>query len=208
MNTPLDEAWAAGLFEGEGCITCQPGRPHEIRLQLGSSDRDVVERFSKIMGHGTINVRTTSTGVAIRAANPKPLWIWACAGPAAATVLRRLLPYLGNRRSARARESLATREAHIAEATRARKCPHCGEMFCPRWGQAASRTQYCSTNCQKDASRAREKLKRRLDPRTCILCGAVYKPRRKDRKYCSYQCANRAWRITNRGAKLREHERL
>ena len=38
----LNIAWAAGIIEGEGCIT--PGmRPNSFRLTLEMTDRDVVE---------------------------------------------------------------------------------------------------------------------------------------------------------------------
>jgi len=56
-----DLAWAAGLFEGEGCFTAShkpPKGPNKrIYVQTSASltmtDRDVVERFQKIIGFGS-----------------------------------------------------------------------------------------------------------------------------------------------------------
>lgn len=45
-------AWAAGLFDGEGCIHLS--RSGYIRLTLGMTDLDVVEKFSTVLGCGNI----------------------------------------------------------------------------------------------------------------------------------------------------------
>ncbi len=50
--------WAAGLFEGEGCITCGKikQRLNSIRVQLtmSSSDRDVLEKFAIAINCGRV----------------------------------------------------------------------------------------------------------------------------------------------------------
>jgi hypothetical protein len=44
-------AWAAGLFEGEGCIT----RTNRVPVaRLGTTDLDVLERFHLVMGFGRV----------------------------------------------------------------------------------------------------------------------------------------------------------
>lgn len=56
MNA-CDIAWAAGLFEGEGSITCRKGSDGEIIqmvMSLTMVDEDVVERFCEVVGCGTV----------------------------------------------------------------------------------------------------------------------------------------------------------
>lgn len=47
-------AWAAGLFEGEGCFTRASSNPRNIAAALRMTDRDVVRRFQDVVGVGTI----------------------------------------------------------------------------------------------------------------------------------------------------------
>jgi len=51
MATPEEIAWAAGLFEGEGCITMTSG--HAV-LRLSNTDEWVVRRFAEIVGRGVV----------------------------------------------------------------------------------------------------------------------------------------------------------
>lgn len=101
-------AWAAGLFEGEGCITCNNGK---VRMSinrypqwvacLGMVDKDVVKRFHAVMKYGSVvqQTRLTVTG--------KRVWVWRCSARRDVDrVLRRLLPHLGRRRGAKARQCL------------------------------------------------------------------------------------------------------
>jgi hypothetical protein len=101
-----DIAWAAGLFEGEGTwIVRQPqgkGRFPTAVIALQMTDRDVVERFAEVMGCG----RVTSQ-VDVRE-NRKPLWRWTTARRVdCKRIAEAMLPYLGERRSARALEIIA-----------------------------------------------------------------------------------------------------
>ncbi len=53
MTTEKEEiAWAAGLFEGEGCITS--GRPGSIGLECTNTDLDVLQRFLAAVKVGKI----------------------------------------------------------------------------------------------------------------------------------------------------------
>jgi hypothetical protein len=103
--TPVTDpelAWAAVLFEGEGCISSSPGR--SARLQLGMTDLDVVERFHRVMGIGKVYgpyTPKTPPGAAPR----KTQWTWLAGGRAdVLTGLSKLLPWLGARRRAKAEE--------------------------------------------------------------------------------------------------------
>lgn len=89
-------AWAAGLFEGEGCIS-----DDELRLKM--TDEDVVRRFAAVVGLGTIYPPYRS-----RQPNRRPAWVWVSGRRHdVEVILARFLPYLGVRRATRAREALA-----------------------------------------------------------------------------------------------------
>lgn len=89
-------AWAAGLFEGEGCIYA--GVRGAPRLALSMKDRDVVEHFMAVVGAGTLYP------------DQHGMTRWQ-AGRLAQVhgILVALLPYLGERRSAKAEAALAHR---------------------------------------------------------------------------------------------------
>lgn len=98
-------AWAAGLFEGEGSITHtrNSGRQSRQRwLTLSMTDGDVVRRFARVVACGTVKLHERT--------NPRwePIYKWTCSRWAdTERVLRAFLPYLGKRRSAKARLLLA-----------------------------------------------------------------------------------------------------
>ena len=100
-------AWAAGLFEGEGCIsTYSNGQSKKAywQLELRMTDADVVERFSQVVGVGTVYGPYTHS----RHPGSKPFWQWNLRKrDEVCVVLRQMLPYLGERRSTRAREAIA-----------------------------------------------------------------------------------------------------
>lgn len=53
MSTEVEIAWAAGLFEGEGCITASTrsdGYVKYVSIQLVMCDLDVVMKFARIVG--------------------------------------------------------------------------------------------------------------------------------------------------------------
>lgn len=52
MNCEI--AWAAGLFEGEGSFDHSAGNAHRPRATMSLTDQDVLERFMRAVGVGTI----------------------------------------------------------------------------------------------------------------------------------------------------------
>lgn len=110
---PLQWAWAAGLFEGEGSImfnrTRAKGRYYSApRLQLRMTDRDVVDQFHRVVGCGGIVVIANPAHIA---AGRKPAWDWRCqARDDVELVLRRFHPFFGGRRRAKADEAFAAIE--------------------------------------------------------------------------------------------------
>lgn len=65
-------AWAAGLFEGEGCASFRSSHrtKRSFDLALASTDEDVVRRFLATVKHGTIY------GPKWGRRSTKPYWVW------------------------------------------------------------------------------------------------------------------------------------
>lgn len=93
----LEQAWAAGLFEGEGCITFVgkgAGRFYP-RLTLVTTDLDVGERFRRTVGEGAVRKHWTGRS------NNLPTWRWDCGSGAAERIMAWMFPLLGYRRQRR-----------------------------------------------------------------------------------------------------------
>lgn len=99
-------AWAAGLFEGEGCLTTSVGGSGLplIRLQLAMTDEDTVRRFHKAVGGlGTIRF------IDRKRPDRQNLWSWQTSQfEHAQAVVAMLWSGLGTRRRGRATELFTT----------------------------------------------------------------------------------------------------
>jgi hypothetical protein len=162
--TSEEVAWAAGLFEGEGCISVyqrEYGAKIQPQIRLGMTDADVVARFARIVGCGSV---TVSHGPKHQANGWKPLHQWVVyEAEKVRTVLNLLMPYLGERRSAKAREVLdrcVSVQSHNAKKTH---CPRGHELagvnlveepFTARNGHVYI-ARRCKT-CRADQARARK----------------------------------------------------
>lgn len=96
-------AWAAGIFEGEGCIYLRPqsgrGQP-QLKVQM--NDEDSILRFRRVMGMG--NVRRLHAPSRSRFG---PSWVWDVYGFEKVQAGVALLWFgLGRRRRAKAVEVL------------------------------------------------------------------------------------------------------
>lgn len=90
-------AWLAGLLEGEGSFSVgPPSKPTQSRIQLSTTDEDVIARVSTMF-----NVRyhqvTHRTNTNVR--STKPMFVLQVRGSTAVIWMRRLLPYMGIRRT-------------------------------------------------------------------------------------------------------------
>jgi hypothetical protein len=105
-STREDIAWAAGLFEGEGCFSLQSrGNP---RATLSMTDFDVVRRFAEVVGFGTVFDK-----VPPRLPHHKPQLAWRVTSfERTQALIAMFWPWLGERRRARAVEILATARYH------------------------------------------------------------------------------------------------
>lgn len=105
--TREDLAWAAGLFEGEGCISVSGKGPSLApSCCLGMTDEDIVRKFHRIIGKGSVLVRkpvprADGTG------HYKAICAWRTAGfRSTQYVIALLWNWLGARRRQRAAEIL------------------------------------------------------------------------------------------------------
>lgn len=98
-GTAADVAWAAGIFEGEGCLTKRGRTSGEA--QVGMTDKDIVERFGAIIGVGRLHVE--------RRNNPRhsTVYRWTLTNQAdVAKLICLFWPWMGERRRAAAMEML------------------------------------------------------------------------------------------------------
>lgn len=158
MSDPIQIAWAAGLFEGEGCISSTPKvgtRARNRVLALVMTDRDIVERFHRVVGGvGTFRSRRLTND------KWKDQWEWRCTGWGEIVhVLTLLGPHLGERRSAAAAAMLAS--PPLGRGVR----EHCKRAGHPFFGPEANYrisprgAKVCLT-CQNDPDVRRRKKER------------------------------------------------
>ena len=88
-------AWLAGLIEGDGCIH-EESKGNKIRMTVGMTDLDVLERVQHIAGAGKI--RGPYQNTAIGSYNIKPMYYWSTSSGPAYALLVALFPWFGNRR--------------------------------------------------------------------------------------------------------------
>ena len=97
--------WAAGLFEGEGCIShfnknVKRNDPWHLKVKM--TDEDVLQDFFKIVGCGKLYGPYHPPSMK---PHHKTYWTYMLYKTSdVLRVLRLLLPYLGKRRAAKARE--------------------------------------------------------------------------------------------------------
>ena len=124
MATEEEIAWAAGLFEGEGCFSYSQRR---ARASMSLTDLDVLERFQRVVGCGAI-------GIANKGWRPhhKQAWQWWGNGDDFVKVLALLEPWLCERRRATGQRVLARRMELHAKFQAGRQCERCGITFVPK----------------------------------------------------------------------------
>lgn len=93
MPTPEQLAWAAGIFDGEGCVTWSNGRTRRtLRLSVAQSGSpEIPERFRASVGLGNVNGPYGPYG---NKSSRLPQYQWNANGADAHTVMQLLWPYL------------------------------------------------------------------------------------------------------------------
>ena len=95
----IDDAWAVGLFEGEGCIAIEK-RCQSALMTLKSTDIDVLHRLQTIWG-GRVSVATKCK------TNRKQPYVWVLQNkPVVRELLIRIMPFLGERRACKALDAI------------------------------------------------------------------------------------------------------
>ena len=110
-------AWAAGLFEGEGCFNFYPSNGSRMmQATLVSTDKDVVEAFQSVVGMGTIYERGPQKE------GWKRQWRWNVSTfEKVQALIAFLWPWLKSRRRAKCVDMLARYHAAEPAATKNRR---------------------------------------------------------------------------------------
>lgn len=101
MKTVLNPSliWAAGLFDGEGCVgiyrrSLKAMTPvFREKLHLSMTHEATVRKFCEIMGVGAVSFRRS------RRKKWRPVWVWQTSNHQAQIALERLLPFLVTKRA-------------------------------------------------------------------------------------------------------------
>jgi hypothetical protein len=146
MPSDIEIAWAAGLFEGEGCFTCRrrEGLWPAFVCCLQMTDEDVVRRFAAVVGHGSVYERID------RRPPRRPTYAWSVTGQTAEAVAELLMPHLGARRSQTARLLIEQCRPPVTI------CAACGATFEPRRGRGRP-WKFCSDDCREQQRAERDR---------------------------------------------------
>ncbi len=129
MNA-TDIAWLAGIFEGEGNMSI--AKNGGTRISIGMADRDVIDRVNAMFPCTTIQVIVPKP---IRGGNqPRTIYTWRISNPVKVReILTLVLPQLGERRAAKAREVLAHLDSRPGTGGLHRLKTHCpqGHEYTP-----------------------------------------------------------------------------
>ena len=93
MTNPLDIAWAAGLFDGEGCVYVAKHKPRRgaseqyiLAAKVAMTHKPTIERFAQLFGGNILPSQDAR-------ANHRPMWVWAIYGRKVHPFLRNILSY-------------------------------------------------------------------------------------------------------------------
>lgn len=149
MTSEVEIAWAAGLFEGEGCFSHKGFAASFPRATMSMTDLDVLQHFQRVVGVGNL-VKTRRK----EKAHHKDQWQWYTVGEDEFHIVADMLcPYLHPRRVRAAKEAAEARKTYVAAVTAPRACEECGTLFETVFYKSKSRTKYCSDKCRFKARR-------------------------------------------------------
>lgn len=143
---PIDVAWAAGFFEGEGCFGKPVHNSRSLHLDASQATREPLERLVAIFGGKIYDRPLTRSG--------KDFWSWRLFGLDAVNAIAAMYPQLSARRQAQAREALAL---HLErQAARIGRITHCkrGHLRSSHGARTRRGDLYCR-RCMRDDTQKR-----------------------------------------------------
>lgn len=87
-----DYAWAAGLFDGEGCVTTLWPSRKQARMEINMCHKPTLERFAKIIGCGKVTKSYEK-----RKAH-RTQWRWRVCDNQSVSAAKKLEPYSSEKR--------------------------------------------------------------------------------------------------------------
>lgn len=144
MPTPEEVAWAAGLFEGEGCFSSHAGNAYRPVANMAMTDLDILERFRDVLRIGRISSRPRPLRP-----NCKLTWEWWSNEEEFHILYALIKPWLGPRRIAAAENAIRKRKEHIEKVTAERQCACCKRKFRPEFKVSGFPSKYCSAVCKQ-----------------------------------------------------------
>ena len=131
-------AWAAGLFEGEGCIYFFRQKHHvltHVRMSIQMTDPDVLDKFCQFVECGKVGPQRR-----YGREHHKPAYVWQISNrPDIERLLLAFKPWFGQRRNAKA-------DVVLAEIARLNvTCEQCGTAY---RAKRLSKRFFCSTLCR------------------------------------------------------------
>ena len=95
----INEAWAIGLFEGEGCISI-PKTCNSAIMTVKTTDLDVAQRLQDIWGGRLYKVKRSQSNI-------KQPYVWKLQNkPVVRRILSNIIPHLSERRACKASDAI------------------------------------------------------------------------------------------------------
>jgi hypothetical protein len=192
MATREELAWAAGFFDGEGCVGCSRGAPTKLGVQRRYLRAAVTQKHPPLLE----KFAALFDGGAIRAESRRTMHQYQANGKDAFRVICALWPWLGEQKKADFKRALRAIKESRALAARTtappRECaaPDCANTFVPDIRHVD--TAYCSNRCFQRINARRRRGP--APPKFCLGCRCPVDDRTRGCKWCS----KRHWQRQNK----------
>lgn len=133
--TEIELAWLAGILEGEGSFMLENnnsgGKTYQYAcITVCMTDKDVIDRVAILFGVSTYSIPNTKFG-------KKPAFRATLKSHKAVVLMEKLLPFMGDRRSAKIIEVVNAFKA--IEPTEIRRARSCSKAQKQRWAMHGTR---------------------------------------------------------------------
>jgi hypothetical protein len=153
--TQSEVAWVAGIYEGEGSCWTTKGRAFHIAIVM--TDFDVVRRLHLLVGVGTLKEG--------RHKDPthKPYLTWSVGSRDGIDFLNTIMPWLGERRTAKAVEAIDRWHNNKSQSTKYDKeCIHGHSYESPNKRLSSGSCRMCQR-----ATKTRWRLRQKSERKSC-----------------------------------------